>query len=312
MEEQWDRFIESSINGNFLHKRNFYNSNILNKIDDHSVFFLKKNKIVSALPAICIDKNGYKILNSHLRSTYGGFIINEEIGVEESLEMVHLLIDYAKANSINEIIIRNPFRILYDRISDESDYALWYHDFLIKSREVEIYVNLEPSIEIIKKRYENGTKYNIKKAWKFVTVKESDDIGIFWNILTQNLEEKHGKRPVHSLEEINYLINNSGKDHFRFYAAYHNDNLVAGCLVFIINKIAIHAQYIAQDSAYQEFRPINAVLDYIIEIGNKEGFKYFNLGTANEGGKVINTGLFHFKQGFGGRGVLRETMHLKL
>lgn len=77
--------------------------------------------------------------------------------------------------------------------------------------------------------------------------------------------------------------------------------------------MAIHAQYVASDSNYQDLRPLNAVIDEISDWGFKNSFSYFNLGTANESaGREINYGLFHFKEGFGGRGILRETMHLIL
>jgi len=55
------------------------------------------------------------------------------------------------------------------------------------------------------------------------------------------------------------------------------------------------------------------VIDHIINWGTENKYSYFNLGTANEeAGRKINYGLFHFKEGFGGRGILRETMHLIL
>ena len=309
--QKWDEFIRNSINGNFLHTRNFYDSNPANENDDCSLLFLKKNKIIAALPATMRDIGSERILNSHSRSTYGGVIIGTVVGMVEAVEIVRLIIEYARINDVTEIIIRNPFKILYNQISDEIDYALWYHNFLIKSREAEIYVDLTPEIAIIKKRYENGTKYNIKKALKSISVKVDENFENFWTILIKNLEGRYAKKPVHSLADINLLRQKVGGANIILFAGFQEEVLVAGCIVFVFNN-TIHAQYIAQDDAFQDVRPVNAVLDYIIDWGKENGFKYFNLGTANEGGKVMNEGLFHFKESFGGRAVLRETMNLNL
>ncbi len=308
--DKWDAFISTAINGTFLHSRKFYNHNDRSSADDHSLLFLKKGKVAAVLPAVV--RNG-TVLYSHGYATYGGFVIDDSIGVEEAVEMVGLVIEEAKELNYTEIVIRNPFKIFYGQLSEESDYAMWYHDFKLKGRELEIYVSLEGQIDAIKKRYENGTKYNIKKAWKFVEVRDTTDFEGFWNILENNLQAKHGRAPVHTIEDFRRLLNNVGEESIKLFGGYVNGQLVCGCVVFICGKHALHAQYIGQNNEFQEFRPINAVLDYIIEWGNKNGYKYFNLGTANEdGGKTINTGLFHFKEGFGGRGVLRETMHFLL
>jgi len=301
------------MNGTFLHAKAFYDHNPKNIEEDHSLLFFKKGKLIALLPAIAYQRDGKRVFHSFGRSTYGGIIINDKVGIDEAIGIIDLIIEESKENNINEIVIRNPFRIFYSTIHDATDYALWYRDFKLKGRELEIYIDLRKGIEAIRKRYENGTRYNIKKAWKFVTVKESNDIDLFWPILEANLAVKHGQKPVHSLAEIHHIIEMVGSEYVKFFGAYCNGILAGGCLVFVCGKKALHAQYIGQDSVYQEFRPINAIIDYVIEWGTEHGYDYFNLGTANEdGGRTINNGLFHFKEGFGGQGVLRETMHLIL
>lgn len=310
--KDWEEFIAAAINGNFLHTRAFYDHNEHNAKDDFSLIFLKKNKIVAVFPAINFISGGKRVINSHARSTYGGFVISKSIGVKDAVDMVSLTIDVAKQEQADEIVVRNPFKIFYNTISEETDYAMWFHGFKIKYREVETYIDLRPSIDVIKKEYDKGTKYNTVKAWKNVNVKETEDFEEYWKILSTNLHEKFNRKPTHSIENILELRNNVGKENVRLFGAYHEDILVAGCVIFRLNN-SIHAQYIAQNNNYQEYRPINAIIDYIIDWGKNKNLDFFNLGTANEDeGKVINEGLFHFKESFGGRGVLRETVYKKL
>jgi lipid II:glycine glycyltransferase (peptidoglycan interpeptide bridge formation enzyme) len=47
----------------------------------------------------------------------------------------------------------------------------------------------------------------------------------------------------------------------------------------------------------------------LIAWATARGYRYLNLGKSTEDeGRALNAGLFRFKEGFGARGVLRETM----
>lgn len=310
-EPVWDDFVEkNNRNATFLHSRKFFNHNPLNKTDDASLLFYKKGKLKAVLPACLLEIKGILTLASHPRSTYGGFIVDESIGVEEAMEIVEQTISFAKSKKAGEIIIRNPFRIFYQLPTDETDYAMWFHGFTIKSRELECAIKLSDNAEL---KYEDGTKRSVKKAWKSVVVKETDEYELFWSHLSANLAEKHGAKPTHSLEQFYQLKNQVSDDKIKLIGAFIDERLVGGIVLFLCKPAVLHAQYIASDLNFQNFRPLNAVIDYIIKWGWAQNYTYFNLGSANEdAGKKINYGLFRFKEGFGGRGILRETMHLKL
>ncbi len=307
----WNAFIEKNKrNATFLHTRQFFDHNPLNRQDDSSLMFYKKDKLKAVLPCALYHKDEQLILHSHPRSTYGGFIMDNAAGVEEAIETVEATVAFAKEKQVKEIIVRNPFRIFQQMPSDETDYAMWFHGFVLKSRELECAIKLD---EYAQQRYENGAKYNIKKAVKLVEVRETNDYARFWEMLTNNLLEKHRSKPVHTLEQFEQLIRLSGQDKVKLMGGFIEDKMVCGVLLFVCAPMALHAQYIASDNKYQDIRPLNAVIDFVIQWGRENKFAYFNLGTANEeAGKKINFGLFHFKEGFGGRGILRETMHLVL
>jgi hypothetical protein len=247
-----------------------------------------------------------------LRSTYGGFVVNDTIGVEEAVEMAGQLIIEARKRNVHEIIIRNPFRIFHQRLCDETDYAMWYHGFVIKTRELETAIRLG-AYEQVQALYDDGTKRSIKKSRQNISVEISDDFASYWTVLEQNLLKKHGTKPTHAYSDFQLLLNKVGSDKIKLFAAFKDSKLIAGIIVFVVNNIALHAQYIASDEMYQEFRPLNAVIDEIIKWGCAQEFTFLNLGTSNtDGGRIFNSGLFRFKEGFGGRNTLRETMHLVL
>jgi len=312
LEEIWDDFVYTKAkNSTFLHSRKFYNHNQLNKVDDCSLLFLKKNKVIALFPAILSESDDDKVLYSHKRSTYGGFIFSNEISIADLDLVLTLLIDYVKAESISQIIVRPTFSIYHKTLSQEIDYLIWKNGFSIKSRELELAIDLRLDIENL---YADSTKRSIKKAMKAgVMVQESEDLKSYWKILEKNLAEKHQTSPVHSIQDINLLRTLVGKEKLRLFTATLDENIIAGILTFVANENVLHAQYIAFDNAFQDFRPLNAVIDHIAKKAKEEQFSYFNLGMVTEpGGHEFNEGLCRFKEGFGARGVLRETMQLIL
>lgn len=315
-ETQWDDFIaKESINGTILHTRKFLNHNPLNAVDDYSLLFYKNGKIGAVMPAtLSKSESSSIVLHSHPRITYGGFVTGRTVGIADAIEIVQKMLLKAKEVNADEIIVRNPFRVFQQTFADESDYAMWLNGFSIKYREIEVAIDLRGDfLTEIQKRYDNGTKYNIKKAYKFVKPKLTNDYAAFWTMLEKNLAEKHQLKPVHTYNEFETLRSLIDLDSIRLIGGFIDDRMVCGVVLFVIGSHALHAQYVASDADYQEFRPINAVLDFIIQWGNTNKFHYFNLGTPNESnGYKLNNGLAHFKESFGGRGVLRETMHLTL
>ena len=234
------------------------------------------------------------------------------VGIQEAVEMVESLINEAKKLGVHEIIIRNPFRILYSTINDDTDYAMWFSGFKIKYRELEIAVPLNCD-KPIEGTYANSTLRSIQKAKKLLTIEESNDYEKYWNILNKNLYDKHAAKPTHSYTDFLCLLHNIKSEKIKLFISKLDGQMIAGIIIFIVNSSVIHAQYIASDDEFQKYRPLNGIIDFIISWGRENNFRYLNLGMGNEEmGKKINYGLFKFKEGFGGYGVLRETMHLHL
>ncbi|NEU10002.1 GNAT family N-acetyltransferase [Flavihumibacter sp. R14] len=313
LKERWNTFIEvEAINSTFLHSRKFYDHNSLNSLDDASLMFFKGNRIVAVFPAVLYVEDGKKILHSHLRSTYGGIIVSKHVNVETALELVRLIILFAREKKVNQVIIRNPFRIFQEYFCDETNYAMWFYGFKIKSRELEMAIPLNADIRQTRMQYHSDVVKNLRKS-QSLTVYGLNDLKGLWILLERSLLEKHGVKPVHDYESIKRLIENVGKEKFLCLGSYYRHKLIGGCIVFLANNRVLHGQYIAADKEYAHLMSNHALIDHIVEYGCNNGFQYFNLGMANEDeGRSANYGLFSFKEHFGARGVLRETMHLTL
>jgi hypothetical protein len=309
--EGWDRFLKHTVNGTFLHSRKFFQHNEVNATDDHSLMFYKKNQLVALFPAIAYEKEGEMILHSHLRSTYGGVLYKTCLAVADLESAIILLTEYARKNQFSRVVIRPTFTIYHCSLAAEFDYLLWKNRFEIASRELELAIDLSLDLE---ENLDDSTRRSVRKAAKSgVVVEETENYASYWDVLERNLHSRYGKKPVHSLDQINLLRNLVGKENIRLFCAMVSGKIVGGILTFAANDRVLHAQYIASDLEFQDYRPLNAVIYFISVKAKEEKFKYFNLGMVSEpGGRDFNYGLSRFKEGFGARGVLRETMQLSL
>ena len=127
----------------------------------------------------------------------------------------------------------------------------------------------------------------------------------FWNeILIPNLSEKHQAKPVHSLDEIQYLHSKFPKN-IRQFNVYQNDKIVSGTTIFETNLVA-HSQYISGNSDKNELGSLDFLHDYLISNVFKDK-KYFDFGISNENqGQNINQGLLFWKEGFGARTIVQN------
>lgn len=227
--EDWNQFVErDAINSTFLHSRVFFDHNVLNANDDASLLFYKGEKVIAVLPAVVYMQNCKKILHSHLRATYGGFVISKKVGIEEAIDIVGQTLLFAKRKNVDQVIVRNPFRIFSSEICDETDYAMWYLGFQIKSRELEIAIRLCDDVSKSKLQYHNDVSRNVKKAHKNVEIASLDNLSEFWILLESCLWQRHRKKPVHDVDSIMKLISFVGREKVLTFGAFHNQTLIGG------------------------------------------------------------------------------------
>jgi hypothetical protein len=314
--EAWDAFVrERSRNGTFLHTRRFLAHDPRNAGDDASLVLTEGERIVGVVPAALVPGDSGLVLWSHPRATYGGLVVEDAVGVEDSLGAVDQLIERARELGATEVVVRQPFRIFHHRPCDELDFALWHRGFTTRFRELEVAIPLAglaggPALPTFAHKTRNQTRKAHKSG---VEVRPTDDYAGFWAILEAALAARHAAKPTHDLASFERLRASTLPHEVTLFGAFLEGRLIAGIVVFAPNARAVHAQYIAHDDAHSSACPVNALVEHIVEWAARSGYQYFNLGMATENrGRDVNLGLYKFKEGFGARGVLRETLGLVL
>ena len=136
-----------------------------------------------------------------------------------------------------------------------------------------------------------------------MTVRESQDLATFWDILDKNLTNKYATHPVHSLEELT-LLHSRFPNSIRLFMAFNDKGIAIGGTIIYEMPQVVHTQYISASPEGKRLGAIDLLFDYILNdvYANRKGFFDFGKSTEEEG-KVLNTTLIFQKEGFGGRGV---------
>lgn len=300
--EEWNSFIAKSKNGTFLLNRNFmdYHSD---RFSDHSLLFFEKEELIAVLPANLKDD----ILYSHQGLTYGGLIMNISIKTPNVLDIFSELISFLQSKNIKKLIYKAIPHIYHKYLSEEDSYALFRNNAELISRCVSSTIDQR----VIKPGYSQLRKRQIKKAiQQGITVSESGELNDFWEILYQNLQEKHETAPVHTLNEISSLKQKFPQQ-IRLFKANKDNKCIAGCLVFETDTVA-HIQYISANNEGKQYGALDLLFDELINNIFAEK-RYFDFGISTEdGGKYLNEGLISQKEGFGARATIYDTYILNI
>ncbi len=312
-EIEWKEFLRNQYNLFFDHLFISYNDVFGKKIKWHHLKFRdKETKKVLAVMIGCEKFNGEKVYYSCEGVSFGGFLWKKKIDLLSYLSIVSSFKIYLRQNGFQKCVIKNP-PFLYNKTpNEETEYSLIKSGFEVTNISISNIIDLE---EFEFKKISETKKRSIKKSSNDIDIRiiegklDENNFRDYYNILLENRELKNVS-PTHSFEELMYLKNKLGKDIILF-AAILGTELAAICVLFSINKDMILNFYLAGDD---KFKP-DAVSEYIlfksIEWSKQNGYRYYDIGTSDTEGKLIE-GLFAFKKKFLANGYLRKTFELKL
>ena len=307
----WDSFVETSNNGTLYHLRRFLGYHPPDRFEDHSLMFYKKSKLSALFPACVIRTDSKRILFSHRGASVGGFVLEESSSFKDAFELTTSLIDHAKQNNFDKIVLTPPPLIYLTRLSNNIDFALLQNGFSYLKREVSSVLSLKPTLEENLNNFRSEARTAFRRAVKLgVEVKESEDFKGFYKILEDNLWTRHGVTPTHSVDELKKL-KELFPDRIVLLGAYAEEKLIAGVVLFEANPKVIVAFYISHDEKYQKYRAINLLFHDIIKRAIERDFKFLDFGIFTVDMEP-NWGLGRFKESFGASGLFRDIFEIHL
>ncbi|NDF13290.1 MAG: GNAT family N-acetyltransferase [Proteobacteria bacterium] len=303
--ETWDAFCNGAANATFLHTRRFLSYHG-ERFKDLSLLVMDSGKMVGVFPAAqALSDPGLVV--SHPGITYGGLVHQGKLAGNRMIEALEAIVAHYAKGGYRRLHYK-PLPFIYAAMPTQDDlYAL----FRLGGKRVRS--DLSCCIDLAARRaLSERRRRGLKKAQAAVTLSSDPSLlGELWGVVAQNLARKHDARPVHTLEELN-LLHERFPQQIQVRCALLAGVVEAGVVFFNAPRIW-HAQYIAASEAAYEVTALDAVFDAAIVEAQQGGALYFDFGTSNEeGGKVLNDGLYRFKSEFGGGGVAHEFYELDL
>jgi len=286
----WNDFINQAKNATFLFYRDFmeYHSD---RFEDFSLLIFDDEKLLAVLPA---NKKGDEI-HSHQGLSYGGLVVKKNIRIKDYTQVFQTLLHFLYENGITTLYLKILPKIYNQILADEIDYV----SFLTQAKTYRSDVYLVIDNNETYKPNRNRKRALTLAEKRNIDVREDKKYNDFWNqILTPNLVNRFGVKPVHSLTEIEQLAC-VFTENIKLFTAYENNVLKAGVVMFLTETVA-HFQYSSGSDDRTDTAALDILFDYIIRKYSDK--RYVSFGSSSEeNGRVLNEGLAYWKESFGAR-----------
>lgn len=295
--ERWNSYVREAKNATFLLDRAYMDYH-QDRFADASLLFYKEDRLYALLPAHIANDTLY----THLGLTYGGLVMDYRVTASDTLCLFEELNTYLRTQHIKRMVYR-PIPSIYHLIPAEEDlYAL----FKVCNAQL-VARNISSTIDLTHPlNWKRNRKYGINRcARNGIEIKQSTDFAAFWQVLEDNLMNKYGAKPVHSLQEIE-LLHQRFPNHIQLYVAC-KDNMVLGGTVLYLTPNVVHTQYISASPEGKQLLVIDGLFHFLLHQSWDEQ-QYFDFGTSTlQDGHLLNASLIHQKEGFGGRAICYDT-----
>ena len=294
---EWDSFVEKSNNGVFLHTRRFISYHGNRFVDQSLVFRHESGRIAGIFPA-AQDPDDPKRVISHPGLTYGGLVYGGRTSIEEVDDMLEGALNWYRQHGVGALIYKVTPPHLHGRLSQIDPYLLWKRGGVLERRDLWNVIALGG-----KRTLSKGRKWSVKKARQTASISEDNSprsYGQFHQILTAGLQDRHGVRPVHSLDDMLLLRDLFPNNISLWVARSAQMELLAGCWVFNLGSQAWHTQYIGSTEAGRDCFATDLLLETVVQAAEEIAMRHFSFGASTEqDGRNYNNGLFNYKAGFG-------------
>jgi hypothetical protein len=248
------------------------------------------------------------VVVSHPGLTYGGILHAGGLIGEKMISVMRLLIGHYSRMGHKKLVYK-AVPTFYHRYPSQDDlYAIHRLGSARTRCDISSTIDLKNSFKPSSRRIRSLK--NAKKAGVSVEV-DKKHLPYLWEVLSENLHKKHGVSPVHTVDEMNLLMERFPEE-IQCVCGSVNGRLVAGVILFSTMHVD-HAQYIASNDEGNEVCALDAIFDHCIVKAKMSGKSWFDFGICTEAdGEILNEGLYQFKTEFGGGGFVHEFYEVNL
>jgi hypothetical protein len=309
---EWKEFVRNQYNifydDKFLNYHNVFGKNIN---WHHLKIKIKGTNRVYAIITGAEDVESSAFI-SCTGVSFGGFLWKHKINLVEYLQLIDAFKKYLEENNFKVCRLTIPPFMYLTSHNEENDYALLKSGFDLKNVSITNVIDLDDfnHNKISYTVYKQVVKQQTEEfSHELIEDVEKDDLQNLYDLLKRDRELK-GAVPTHSREELIYL-KKSLPDNIKIFEAKSEGELAGICVLFVINKNIILNFYLAAAEKYKDSTVMKNLLLHTIEWSAENGFLYYDIGTSDVNGKLLE-GLFKFKKRFSAHGFLRKNFELNL
>lgn len=315
--QEWDQLVKESKNGTFLFLRDYMDYHA-DRFQDHSLmYYSDKGRLLAVMAAnekLAVSSDStvgeeQKILYSHQGLTYGGFVLSPHIHAAEVGELFSLTLSYLRTQGFTEWYYKQIPTIYHRLPAQEEDYWLWMHQAQLVDCSLMTVIPLHPANDfsqpslcsLVSASKRNNSNRLLRQGYRVVYNAPMAD---FWPILTQNLQERFGAKPVHTFSEISLLQQRFSQRIQCCTVVSPTGEVLAGTILYTTDQV-VKAQYTSASPAGKQLKALDfLILQHLHHFEETTSLQYFDFGTSMlANSTVLNDGLVLQKEGFGGRGI---------
>lgn len=309
--EQWDHFVEHSINGTIFHKLSFleYHGSKFQDRERHLVV-LNGNEVYAQISILLeAQEDGAFRARSPYGGSYGGFAFRSLPRYKQSREIADLLIAYCRETNIREFFITQTPYIFCGESLDTFLFGLLEAGFHSWRREVINYMMLDTKIPVLQAITDSSCRTQVRKAGKNgIVINYNAPLDDAYPLIESTIK-KFDKNPTHSYEELKWLHDHFG-EHIYFTTAYYEDIPIAAVTNFALNQRVNSSFYFSSNDAYLKLNALRYAIASALQDAQEKGFSCYDFGTSTIDMKA-NERIFSMKEEFSRTGMFRETLMWK-
>ena len=196
---------------------------------------------------------------------------------------------------------------MYHLLPAEEDlYALFVHNARLYRRDVSSTVIAANKLPLTRTRsrilkHAECQGFKVERSW---------DFSRFIAIAEQNLQSRHGLRPVHTAAEMQLLASRF-PENIKLYAVGRNEEMLGGVIIYESEKVA-HGQYRSATEEGMRLGAIDAIMDVLLnDVYKNKPYHDFGISTQDNG-RILDAGLIQNKESYGGRATVYDFYELDL
>lgn len=304
---EWDALVAASGNGTMLHTRRFlaYHGD---RFADRSLIVRDAAGCLNGVIPAAESPGDPTLVVSHPGATFGGLLTLPHVTGAAYRSMFERVLRAWEELGYARLAYK-PAPYIYHSVPRHEDcYVLWRLGARVTRR------TLSACIDLAHRRPPSSRrKRSLAKALRAqCSIRRGRAVvPQFWPIVESALLERHNRRPVHSLAEMQFLAS-TFDDEISCLGAFAGDEIIAGIVLFNSPTVT-HVQYSLSSPAGMAVGAMDLLVEDAVESSLARGARYLDLGISTDAsGLELNENLHQFKMEFGAGTVVYEQYEIDL